>query len=201
MAAKKKPVKAVKKAAKKSAVKAPVRKTAKKAAKKTVKKPKAVKPLKAAGLSLIGKPAPDFTMPLGDGGSVSLKALRGKRVVLYFYPKDDTPGCTVEACQFRDGLPKFEKANAVVIGVSKDSVASHKKFKEKFKLTFPLASDDSKVCEAYGVWAQKSMYGRNFMGVERSTFIIDEKGFVRAEWRKVSVPGHGEEVAKALAIL
>ena len=184
------------------------KKVAKKAAPKAVPKKKAVKkvaakPAKKSSLakSLLGKPAPDFTMPTDDGGSVNLKDLRGKRVVLYFYPKDDTPGCTVEACAFRDGLPKFSGLNATIIGVSKDDTKSHQKFKTKFKLNFPLASDTSKVTEAYGAWQQKSMYGRTYMGIERSTFIVDEKGIVRAEWRKVSVPGHAEEVRKALDVL
>ena len=197
---------AAKKAKSKTKAKAPLKKAVKKVVKKATKKiakkaaaPKAAP--KSAAKSLLGKRAPDFSMPTDDGGTVSLKSLSGKRVVLYFYPKDDTPGCTVEACAFRDNLPKFSTANAVVIGVSKDDSASHKKFKTKFKLNFPLATDASKVCEAYGVWAQKSMYGRPFMGVERSTFIIDETGVVRAEWRKVSVPGHAEEVRKALEIL
>ena len=178
-----------------------------KAVKKSAPKP-ARKPVKAAAAtsgrakSLLGKKAPDFTMPTDDGGMIALKNLRGKRVVLYFYPKDDTPGCTVEACAFRDGMPKLSKIQAVVVGVSKDSVASHQKFKGKFKLNFPLASDaESKVCEAYGVWTQKSMYGRTYMGIERSTFIIDADGIVRAEWRKVSVAGHADEVAKTLQIL
>ena len=178
------------------------KKTAKKVAKKPVKKA-AAKPAKTGSpaKSLLGKPAPNFTMPTDGGGSVSLKDLRVKKVVLYFYPKDDTPGCTAEACDFRDGQRHFKASDAVVIGVSKDNVASHQKFKKKFELNFPLASDDSKVCEAYGVWAEKSMYGRKYMGVERSTFIIDKGGIVRAEWRKVSVPGHAVEVAKALQAL
>ncbi len=178
----------------------PAKNVAKKAAKKIAKTAKGVtKP--TAAKSLLGKPAPNFSLPLDDGGTLSLTSLRGKRVVLYFYPKDDTPGCTVEACAFRDRLPGFSGANAAVIGVSKDSVASHSKFRTKFKLNFPLASDDGKVCEAYGVWKQKSMYGRTYMGIERSTFIIDEHGSVRAEWRKVSVAGHADEVSKALAVL
>jgi thioredoxin-dependent peroxiredoxin len=191
MAAKKKPAKSKKNAPKKKAAKKVAKKAVKKVAKKTASRAR----------SLLGKPAPDFSMPLDDGGTVALKDLRGKRVVLYFYPKDDTPGCTVEACAFRDGLPKFSSANAVIIGVSKDSVASHQKFKSKFKLNFPLASDSGKVCEAYGVWTEKNMYGRKYMGIERSTFIIDGDGFVRAEWHKVSVPGHAEEVRKALEVL
>ena len=188
--------KSTKKVAKK---KSKAKVTPKKAVKKTAKKP-AVKKVSTAK-SLLGKPAPDFTMATDDGGSISLKNLRGKRVVLYFYPKDDTPGCTVEACAFRDNLPKFTKSDAVIIGVSKDNVKSHQKFKAKFTLNFPLAADESKVSEAYGVWQEKNMYGRKYMGIERSTFIIDQGGVVRAEWRKVSVPGHAEEVRKALEIL
>ena len=194
---------AKKKVAKKATAKAaPQKKTTQKAVKKTAKKTVA-KPAKKGSLakSLLGKPAPDFAMATDGGGKVSLKGLRGKRVVLYFYPKDDTPGCTAQACTFRDSLPKFANLNAEVIGVSKDDVKSHNKFKTKFSLNFPLASDASKVTEAYGAWQQKSMYGRTYMGIERSTFIIDEKGIVRAEWRKVSMPGHAEEVRKALDVL
>jgi peroxiredoxin Q/BCP len=122
-----------------------------------------------------GDKAPDFTMPTDGGGKVSLKALRGKPVVLYFYPKDNTSGCTAEACAFRDALPDFSKLKATVIGVSRDPVKSHEKFKEKYNLSFPLASDeDGKVTEAYGVWVEKSMYGRKYMGIERSTFLIDK---------------------------
>ena len=118
--------------------------------------------------------------------------------MLYFYPKDDTPGCTAEACAFRDSLPDFSKIRATVVGVSKDSVASHDKFKTKFKLPFPLASDDDgKVCEAYGAWVEKSMFGKKYMGIERSTFLIDEKGVVRNIWSKVKVDGHAGEVLKA----
>ncbi|MGA8691209.1 MAG: thioredoxin-dependent thiol peroxidase [Methyloceanibacter sp.] len=146
----------------------------------------------------VGDKAPDFTLPTDGGGKVSLKALKGKKVVLYFYPKDDTPGCTAEACAFRDSLPDFSKIRATVVGVSKDSVASHDKFKTKFKLPFPLASDDDgKVCEAYGAWVEKSMFGKKYMGIERSTFLIDEKGVVRNIWSKVKVDGHAGEVLKA----
>jgi peroxiredoxin Q/BCP len=149
----------------------------------------------------IGAKAPDFKMDT-DSGKVSLKDLKGKAVVLYFYPKDDTSGCTKEACDFRDNLPNFAKSKALVIGVSKDSVESHKKFKTKHKLTFTLASDDDgKVCEAYGVWKEKSMYGRKYMGIERSTFVIDGAGVLRAEWRKVKVPGHADEVLAAIKAL
>jgi peroxiredoxin Q/BCP len=150
----------------------------------------------------VGKPAPDFTLPTDGGGKVSLKGLRGKNVVLYFYPKDDTSGCTAEACGFRDQLPKFGKINATVIGISRDSVASHDKFKAKYDLPFTLAADDKgEVTERYGVWVQKSMYGRKYMGIERATFLIDEKGVVRQEWRKVKVPGHVDEVLKAVKAL
>src|SRR5262245_19239235 len=117
-----------------------------------------------------GQPAPDFTMPTDGGGGISLKSLRGKKVVLYFYPKDDTPGCTTESCAFRDNIKDFEKMNVQIIGVSRDTPESHDKFKEKYGLNFPLASDiDGKVCEAYGVWVEKNMYGKKSMGIERST--------------------------------
>ncbi len=146
----------------------------------------------------IGKAAPDFTMPTDGGGQVSLSNLKGKTVILYFYPKDDTPGCTKEACGFRDNLSAFEGADAVVIGVSKDSVAKHDKFKAKYDLPFTLASDeDGKVCEAYGTWVEKSMYGRTYMGIDRATFLIDGQGLLRQEWRKVKVPGHVEAVLEA----
>ena len=147
----------------------------------------------------IGSPAPDFTLPTDGGGSVSLSALKGRPVVIYFYPKDDTSGCTKEACGFRDQLPDFSGVDAAIIGISKDSVASHDKFKAKYGLNFPLASDaDGKVCEAYGAWVEKSMYGRRYMGIDRSTILVDRDGTVRALWRKVKVPGHVEEVLKTL---
>ncbi len=142
--------------------------------------------------------APAFKMPTDGGGTIALKDLKGKKVVLYFYPKDDTPGCTKEACGFRDSLPNFKKVKATVIGVSKDSIGSHDKFKAKYDLPFTLASDeDGKVCTAYKVWKEKNMYGRKYMGIERSTFLIDEDGRLKAEWRKVKVPGHVEDVLKA----
>jgi thioredoxin-dependent peroxiredoxin len=147
----------------------------------------------------IGAKAPDFTLPTDGSGKVSLKALRGKPVILYFYPKDDTSGCTAEACGFRDALPDFSKAAATVIGISKDTVASHDKFKKKYQLPFTLASDaESDVCERYEVWKKKSMYGRTYMGIERSTFLIDDKGVLRGIWHKVKVPGHVAEVLKAV---
>ena len=142
-----------------------------------------------------GQAAPDFTMKTDGGGTVSLKDLRGKKVVLYFYPKDDTPGCTKEACGFRDLIGDFDAAGAEVIGVSRDSVAKHDKFKAKFELPFALASDeDGTVTENYGTWVEKSMYGRKYMGIDRTTFLIDEKGVIRKIWRKVKVPGHVDAV-------
>ena len=150
----------------------------------------------------IGDKAPDFTMPTDGGGTVSLSQLRGKPVVLYFYPKDDTSGCTAEACGFRDSFPAYGKTDAAVIGVSRDSVASHDKFKKKHGLPFALASDqDGKVCEAYGTWVEKSMYGRKYMGIDRSTFLIDREGVVRGVWHKVKVPGHVAGVLKAVQAL
>lgn len=149
-----------------------------------------------------GAKAPDFTMPTDGGGEVSLAALAGKTVVLYFYPRDDTPGCTKEACAFRDLHPALEKLDAVVIGVSKDSIVAHDKFKAKYDLNFPLAADtDGAVCEAYGVWVEKNMYGRKSMGIERSTFLIDGTGTVRKIWRKVKVDGHAEAVKAAIDAL
>lgn len=146
----------------------------------------------------VGDKAPNFNLPTDGGGNISLKDLKGETVILYFYPKDDTPGCTKEACGFRDALPDFSKAKAKVIGVSKDPVKKHDKFKDKYDLTFPLASDeDGAVCEAYGTWVEKSMYGRKYMGIDRATFLIDGKGVIRAIWRKVKVPGHVDEVLKA----
>jgi peroxiredoxin Q/BCP len=145
----------------------------------------------------IGDKAPDFTLPTDGDGTIKLSDLKGQKVVIYFYPKDDTSGCTAEACGFRDLFPNFRRLDAVVIGVSRDSVVSHDKFKKKYKLPFILASDeDTKVCTRYGVWVQKSMYGRKYMGIERSTFLIDEKGIIRGVWRKVKVPGHAEELLK-----
>ncbi len=147
----------------------------------------------------VGDKAPNFTLPTDGGGEISLKNLKGKPVVLYFYPKDDTSGCTAEACAFRDAMPDFSKTKAQIVGISRDSVASHDKFKKKYQLSFPLASDeDGKVCEAYGTWVEKSMYGRKYMGIDRSTFLIDGKGVIRGIWRKVKVPGHADEVLQAV---
>jgi peroxiredoxin Q/BCP len=150
----------------------------------------------------IGDKAPDFTAPTDGGGSVTLSKLRGKPVVLYFYPKDDTTGCTAEACGFRDSFPDYGKTGATVIGVSRDPIASHDKFKKKYQLPFMLAADtDGKLTEAYGVWVEKSMYGRKYMGIDRSTFLLDKDGVVRGIWHKVKVGGHVAEVLKAVQAL
>jgi peroxiredoxin Q/BCP len=147
-----------------------------------------------------GDMAPDFTLPADDGSQVNLSSLRGKKVVLYFYPKDDTPGCTTQACGLREEMPRIEEENTVVLGVSPDSVESHKKFKQKFGLNFPLLADtEKKVAEAYGVWKSKSMYGKSFLGIERSTFIIDEEGRIQEAWRKVKPAGHAEKVLGAIS--
>lgn len=146
-----------------------------------------------------GDTAPDFTLPTDGNGEFSLSAHKGRKVVIYFYPKDDTPGCTTESCAFRDHKQDFESLNAQIVGISKDSVSKHDKFKDKYDLNFPLASDENgNVCEDYGVWTEKSMYGKKYMGIERSTFLIDEQGKIAQVWRKVKVPGHVEEVRDAL---
>jgi len=150
----------------------------------------------------IGDSAPDFELPTHGGGSVSLSALKGKPIVLYFYPKDDTSGCTAEAIAFNALRRKFDAAGAVVLGMSPDSAASHAKFKRKHDLSLTLAADESRATlEAYGVWREKSMYGRKYMGVERTTFLIDADGRVARVWRKVKVPGHAEDVLAALEAL
>lgn len=150
----------------------------------------------------IGNPAPDFTLPTDGGKKISLKDLKGKNVVLYFYPKDDTPGCTREACAFRDNLPKFTSSDATVIGVSRDSGESHDQFKAKYQLPFTLASDvDGKLSEAFGAWGERERDGKKTMGMIRSTFLIDKKGVVRKEWRNVNVDGHAEEVLNAVKTL
>jgi len=146
-----------------------------------------------------GDPAPDFALPADDGSTVTLSELRGQRVVLYFYPKDDTSGCTAQACEFSALMPRIEEAGAVVLGVSPDGVASHVKFKNKYDLNFPLLADtDHAVAEAYGVWKEKSMYGRTYMGIERSTFVITADGTIERAWRKVKAKGNAEFVAGAL---
>lgn len=152
----------------------------------------------------VGQTAPDFTLPVinYEQDTISLKKLRGQTVVVYFYPKDDTPGCTTEACDFRDRITDLQSLDAVVIGISKDSIAKHQKFAEKYALNFPLASDeDGTVCEAYGVWIEKSMYGRKYMGIDRATFLIDAKGKIAHIWRKVSVTNHVRDVAKEIELL
>lgn len=147
----------------------------------------------------VGDPAPAFTLPATDGTPVTLSAYRGKSVVLYFYPRDDTPGCTREACGFRDTLSRFTKANAVILGISRDSVASHQRFTEKFTLPFPLLSDpDAAVCKAYGVYKQKSLYGKTFWGIERTTFVINAKGRIAAVFPRVKVDGHIDTVLESL---
>jgi peroxiredoxin Q/BCP len=148
---------------------------------------------------LPGKPAPKFSLPDQNGETVTLASLKGSPFVLYFYPKDDTSGCTKEACAFRDDFPAYADLGAKVIGVSPDSVASHAKFIKKYELPFTLLSDPEKTTlEAYGVWKEKSMYGRKYMGVERTTLVIDSKGIIRHVFPKVKVPGHSEAVLKAL---
>lgn len=149
-----------------------------------------------------GTPAPDFTLPSDGGGTVSLQGLKGRNVVIYFYPKADTPGCTKESMDFSRLKPLFEKAKTTVIGVSADPVKAQDKFKAKHDLTIPLASDpDRQMIDRYGVWVEKQMYGKKFMGVERATFLVDRDGTIRKIWRNVKVEGHAEEVlttAKAL---
>jgi peroxiredoxin Q/BCP len=146
-----------------------------------------------------GSRAPDFALPSDTGAEITLSSLRGHKVVLYFYPKDDTSGCTVQACELRDALPRFDGVDAVVLGVSPDSVSSHRRFRDKYGLNFPLLADeDQAVAEAYGVWVEKSMYGRRYMGIERSTFLVGEDGRVLEAWRKVKPEGHAEMVARAL---
>jgi peroxiredoxin Q/BCP len=147
-----------------------------------------------------GDAAPDFELPADDGGRVRLGDLKGRRVILYFYPKDNTSGCTTQACELRDALPRIDEKGAVVLGVSPDPVSSHQKFRDKYSLNFPLLSDqDHQVSEAYGVWKEKSMYGRKYWGIERSTFIIDENGVVVDIWRKVKPKGHADRVQDVLS--
>ncbi|MEM9495603.1 MAG: thioredoxin-dependent thiol peroxidase [Pseudomonadota bacterium] len=149
-----------------------------------------------------GVKSPAFTLVMDDETKLSLKDLKGKKVVLYFYPKDDTPGCTKQAIAFTGDLAKFKRAGAEVIGVSRDTVQKHQKFRDKHDLKVRLGSDeDGKVTEKFGVWVEKSMYGKKFMGIERTTFLIDETGKIREIWRKVKVPGHAEAVLDAVKAL
>lgn len=146
-----------------------------------------------------GDKAPEFSAPTDAGETVSLKNYRGKRIVLYFYPKDNTSGCTKEACDFRDNMARLKRKGVEVLGVSPDSVASHGKFRDKYELCFPLVSDlDHAIAAAYGVWVKKSLYGRSYMGIERATFLIDEKGKIAKVFPKVKVAGHVEEVLASL---
>lgn len=147
-----------------------------------------------------GMKAPDFSLPTGDGSKFSLSDQKGKKVVLYFYPKDDTSGCTKEACSFRDNYAAVKRKGAVVVGVSTDSVSSHEKFAGKYDLPFTLVSDEKQeLVKKYGVWKEKNMYGRKYMGTERTTFVIDENGIITHVFRKVKVDGHTDEVLKAMA--
>lgn len=150
----------------------------------------------------ISQPAPDFTMPVTGGGEISLSDLRGKIVVLYFYPRDDTPGCTTEAIEFSADLPSFRQAGAEVYGISRDTLAKHDRFAAKHDLTVPLMADvDGAVTQAYDVWVEKNMYGKKMMGIERATFLIDAQGNIARIWRKVKVAGHVQEVLNAVRTL
>lgn len=171
---------------------------------KSAPKKAAAAPAPAAASVVLneGDSAPAFTLPGAGGKDVSLADFAGKKIVLYFYPKDDTSGCTKEAIEFNALREKFAKAKTIVVGMSPDSAKSHDKFREKYELALPLAADESKATlAAYGVWVEKSMYGRKYMGVERSTFLIDGKGKIARIWRKVKVPGHAEEVLAAASAL
>lgn len=146
-----------------------------------------------------GSKAPAIDLPTDNGGHFNLAALKGQKVVVYFYPKDDTPGCTAESCSLSENIKSFEKLGVAIVGISKCSVKKHDKFKAKFDLQFPLASDEnSDVCERYGVWAEKSMYGKKYMGIERSTFLIAEDGTIQKIWPKVKVEGHTDEILAEL---
>lgn len=174
----------------------PVKSTkATKSAKKVTEKSAA--PKKAKGLN-VGDKAPNVSLQ-GSKGAIKLAAMKGQKYVVYFYPKDDTSGCTKEACAFQDNLAVFKKAGVTVIGVSKDDMASHEKFAKKYKLNFNLGVDaDLTAAKAFGVWVEKSMYGRKYMGMDRATFLVNEKGVIESAWRKVKVPGHVEEVLRAI---
>ncbi|EKD72344.1 MAG: Redoxin [uncultured bacterium] len=145
----------------------------------------------------IGDRAPEFTLLSDQNQSVTLKSLRGKKIILYFYPKDNTPGCTREACDFRDSFARFASHDTIIIGISKDSPTKHQKFKEKYALPFTLLADETgATCQAYGVIDKKNLFGNTFLGIQRSTFLIDEQGIIRAIWRKVKVNGHIEQLLK-----
>jgi peroxiredoxin Q/BCP len=149
-----------------------------------------------------GEQAPDFTLLTDDGSPLTLSGLRGRPGVLYFYPKDDTSGCTTESCEFRDLVPRFEKVNAQVLGISPDGVRSHAKFRDKYQLNFPLLADEGHaVAEQYGVWQEKSMYGRRYWGNARTTFVIDAKGRIARVFEKVRPSGHAAEVAEVVSVL
>ncbi len=150
----------------------------------------------------LGKPAPAFNLPSTGEKSVRLSSLKGQNIVLYFYPRDATPGCTTESQDFRDAQAKFKRANTIILGISQDTIKSHEKFHARQSLNFDLLSDESgEVCTKYGVLKMKKMYGKEFQGIERSTFLIDSKGILKAEWRKVKVPGHVDEVLKESKLL
>ncbi|MEO7162220.1 MAG: thioredoxin-dependent thiol peroxidase [Bdellovibrionia bacterium] len=185
--------------------KKPTKVQAKKQAKKPVKKAvsktlgKKSAPVGSDSSLKVGDTAPSFSLLSDDGTLVSSKGLKGQTVVLYFYPKDMTSGCTLESCDFRDSFPKFKKRGVVVLGISKDSIDSHLKFKSKYSLPFPLLADiEGKMCEAYGVWKEKSMYGRKYMGIERSTFVISPEGKIAAIYPKVKVTNHVEAVLNGI---
>jgi len=149
-----------------------------------------------------GTPAPDFELPADDGSTVRLSALRGRNVILFFYPKDDTPGCTIEAREFRDAYPRFQAQDTVVLGISADGVDSHVRFKTKFDLPYPLLADqEPSAAEAYGVWKEKSTFGKTSMGIERSTFVVDKVGTIAHVFRKVKPEGHADEVGEAVSMM
>lgn len=188
----------------KTAAKRPAKVAAPKAAPTPVAVPQmaATAPVPAPKLPAVGDRAPDFLLPADDGAMVSLAGLSGKKVVLYFYPKDDTPGCTIEALAFTAQKAAFDAAGAVVLGVSKDSVADHCKFRDKHNLTVRLISDENgEMLKKYGVWVEKNLYGRTYMGIERTTFLIDGSGVIRKVWPKVKVEGHAEDVLSAVKAL
>jgi peroxiredoxin Q/BCP len=195
---------AVKKAAKKAATKtaATKRASAKRAPAKTAAAKKAPAATSSGAKVAVGKKVPAFSSLVTGGGSWKSSAAAGKNLVIYFYPRDNTPGCTLEGEAFRDLAPAFEKANTAILGVSTDSIASHEKFKAKYGFPFELLSDEEQqLCQLFDVYKEKSLYGRKFMGVERSTFLIDSSGVLRHEWRKVKVPGHAEAVLEAAKAL